>query len=244
MKYALIADIHANQEALTAVLARIQELGVAKIYCLGDIVGYNASPRECIELVRGANIFCLAGNHDRYVVGGVDDSVRGETREVIDYTRAALTPEQLKWLKGLPDQHVLERNWLLVHGSPSDRDEYMLDQPQWTKNLKEMKKTYFGLDLCFFGHTHYPVVVSKTGAERDFQADRTVALKAREIYLINPGSVGQPRDRCPKASFCVFDTEPLQVSFYRVAYDIGGAQSKIAEAGLARKLAERLAVGR
>lgn len=244
MKYALITDIHANAEALRAVLAKIDELQPDEVHCLGDVVGYCAHPAECVDMLRERNIHSLAGNHDRYVAHGITDKIRPETEAVIEFTREALDDDQLKWLSGLEDQYVLEREYLLVHGSPRDRDEYMLTEVQWKRNLKEMKSTYFGLDVCFYGHTHYPTVITKGHYETSITEDKSFPLKVREVYLINPGSVGQPRDRCTKASFCIFDSEAMQVHFHRVEYDIEVTQKGILDAGLARKLADRLAHGR
>ncbi len=244
MKYAFIADIHANLAALDAVLAKIDTLGCDKILCLGDVVGYNASPAECIERLIARKIFTLSGNHDRYAATGEVDDVRPESLVVIDWTREHLTPEQLKWLSKLPDQHTLDGNYLLVHGSPLDRDEYLLKPPQWQSSLKAMRTTFFGLDLCFFGHTHYPMVIAKGMEETDIKVDRTIALKRGNPTLINPGAVGQPRDGCPKASFCVHDSSAYNVTYYRVDYDIADTQRRLAEAKLPKRHGDRLALGK
>ncbi len=244
MKYALIADIHANEAAFRAVLAKIDTLEVDSIVCLGDVVGYNASPGACIDICREREILSLSGKHDRYVVNGIQDKIRQETEDVITYTAARISPEQLAWLKALPEQEILDNDWLLVHGSPLDKDEYMLKEHHWTRNLKAMKQTYMGLDICFFCHTHFPMVLSKDDYETHLHQERTLQLKRGMIYMINPGSVGQPRDRCPKSSFCTFDDCEYEVRFYRVDYDIENTQNKLIDAGLSPKLARRLAVGR
>ncbi len=244
MKYAIIADIHANEAAFKAVLAKIDTLDVDRIICLGDVVGYNASPGECIDLCIQHEILSLSGNHDRYVTGGIKDQIRIETSDVIRYTADRLTPDQLTWLRKLPEQQILDSEWLLVHGSPSDKDEYMLKEHHWKRNLKEMRRTFTGLDLCFFAHTHYPMVLSKGAYETEIREDRSFELKRQTIYMINPGSVGQPRDRCAKSSFCTFDSREMLIQYHRVEYDIPDTQNKLIEAGLSPKLARRLEFGR
>ena len=131
-----------------------------------------------------------------------------------------------------------------MHGSPLDRDEYLLKPPQWQRALREMKNTYFGLDICFFGHTHYPMVIGKEIQEVSLKEDKTVQLKRGKIVLVNPGSVGQPRDGCPKACFATFDDASYELSYHRLDYDVEAAQKAVLDAGLSRRFADRLAAGR
>lgn len=244
MRLAVLADIHANLEALEAVLAHLDGQRIDQIVCLGDVIGYNASPAECVRHMMARKVPTIRGNHERMVLGTREDSVRHETQDAVEYTQEALSVEELKWVEALPDQLIHESEYLLVHGSPREKDEYMNSAEKYAANLKKMRNTYGGLEICFFGHTHFPVVVSKDKIEEKIHEDRTIALKKREIYLVNPGSIGQPRDSCPKASYLVYDSEAHAVHIFRLPYDIDLAKKRIKTAGLDPKLAARLTYGK
>lgn len=243
-RYAIIADIHANWPALEAVLAKVDTLGCDKTICLGDVVGYNAQPVECVAALRERKVQTIQGNHDRYVASGeVPDVVKPVSRRVLDWTREALDDDAIRWLDKLPETHTLDGEYLLVHGSPLDRDEYLLRPPQWKRTLRAMKGDFFGLNPCFFGHTHYPMVITAMQQETKIPEDRLIELPERTIALINPGAVGQPRDRVPKASFCVFDDDAWSVHYHRVDYDIAATQAALSAAGMPPALGARLANG-
>ncbi len=246
MLYAIISDIHSNLEAFTAVLERIDSLGVDRIVCLGDIVGYSSNPNECVELVRKRGIRSVAGNHDVRAAGLKEPSDFNEiAREALLWTRRVLDEENLHFLKGLPERLYLDDGRVIaVHGALTDgTDTYILSPWIALRNFEEMKALPHPPHLCFFGHTHVRIVYRYMGGKVITVFDDEIVLNPRDIYLINPGSVGQPRDRDPRASFLIYDTEGGTVTFHRVPYDIDACQRKIEEAGLPRELGERLRVG-
>jgi predicted phosphodiesterase len=228
---AVLSDIHGNIQALEAVLDQAVELGCKKIYVLGDIVGYGANPNECIDLLRSWNAQALLGNHDAAVAGlDGDDCFNFAAREGVAYCRKVLTNENMAWLRNLPGQLRPCPDVLMVHGSPWDRDEY-LSGPWAPTVAADRLMAQEGSGLCFFGHTHLPVIARSRSGRPDVRV------------MVNPGSVGQPRDRCHDASFAVWEDAEDSVDIVRVGYDIEGAQGAIVDAGLPRWLGERLGVG-
>lgn len=232
MNIAVISDIHSNLEALTAVLKEIDRRKISDIYCLGDVVGYGANPTECIQLLRDRNIPCIAGNHDKATIKEIDiDDFSEHARDGILWTRAALTHDDMHYLRRLPLWIEKQPLWF-VHSSP--------DEPQEFRYLffpEDAMKSYaaFSGALCFIGHTHRPAV---------FCEDMSSTQLTREKkYIINVGSVGQPRDGNWRACFVVFDTDAWSLEFVRVEYDVEAARRKIIEAGLPKKLGDRLLVG-
>ncbi len=238
MKYAVISDIHANLEAFSSVLAEIESLGIEEIVCLGDIVGYGADPNPCVEIVRERNITSIMGNHDAAACGVYEPLYFNPiTREAVLWTREELTDENSEFLRSLPDKKTID-SFLIVHGAISDPDKYIMSaydaEPEFTLLDRQ--------DICFFGHTHAAVCYA-------FENGRVREITGYELefsdgfkYLINPGSVGQPRDRDPRASFLVYDNEG-RAEYQRIGYDIESAQEKIINKGLNRMLAERLSHG-
>jgi len=242
MQTAIFGDIHGNIEALTAVLQTLSNLGVEKMYCTGDIVGYGASPRECLELVRDLGICSVRGNHDDYTTqtGGREWRIRPEAREVILWNRSQLGPEHLDWLRQLPHVHQ-EKHFSVVHAS----HVYV---PQWPYILNERAAIHNFLfqprSLCFCGHSHVPVYVShRPGRRPQLDLLHNTLLPRRQSVAIGVGAVGQPRDNDPRACVVLFDDEVHSVRVVRVAYDVEGAQQRIRSAGLPDELAERLALG-
>ena len=242
MKYAIIGDIHSNLEALQAVLKKCEELRVEKFLCIGDIVGYNADPRQCVELIRGLNIEVLVkGNHDDQA--GTDSSLYGfnpQAAMAIEWTRQQLTPEERQWLAGLPLQKTVGTKMTLVHAT--------LDMPEkWGyifDNLTAAASLHYQFtQICFFGHTHVPLAFERYG---DVIGGRytEIQLAPGHKYLVNVCSVGQPRDGDPRAGFVTFNTDDLRVQLHRVEYDIATSQQKILRAGLPERLAHRLSLGR
>jgi len=244
MSVAVVGDIHSNIAALKAVLEKIDELGIKRILFVGDLVGYNASPAECIYMFQQRNFVGISGNHDRYTTGQEMRDVRETTVEAVEYTRSAIGETGLNFLRQLPDQRVVDERYMIVHGSILDRDEYMLSGEIITRNVLELHNNYAGIDICFFGHSHFPAVIGNGKADMKFPETRTVKLDPLRQYMINPGSVGQPRDGVPLTSFAVFDPQAYSVTITRIEYNVQDAHDRVLAAGLGRNLAERLLVGR
>jgi len=246
MRLAVIADIHSNLEALERVLAQIDLEGVEAILNLGDLVGYNASPNECLELLQGRLVWSLAGNHDLAFL----DPERAQSFNIIAYEalrwgREQIRPEFLQFLRDLPLVQERPGSFLACHGTPTSTDTYIAYHFQGKRVLNHLRQRS-DLRVCFFGHTHrralwYRDVRGKV-ALRPVSADQ-MKLSPEEHYLINPGSVGQPRDGNPEAAYAIFDDQELSIQFKSTPYDIAGAQRRILAAGLPPFLAERLAQG-
>jgi len=242
MRYGLISDIHANLEALEAVLAALQKELVDQILCLGDVIGYGPNPNECVELIREHAAVCLIGNHDEASLGRVDlDLFNYMARQAIEWTTAQLTSDALEFLRPLPYAKSYG-NFMIVHASPDEprRWNYIL-------NLDDAAQGFEGFteQICFIGHSHTPWVIplQPDGRMRVLH-DYPLAVQDDCRYLINVGSVGQPRDRNPDAAYGIFETEPLRYSLKRVPYDVVATQKKIRTTGaLPAFLADRLAAG-
>ncbi len=240
--YAVISDIHGNLEGLEAVLADVPEGvpgGVERIYCLGDVIGYGANPNECCDLVRGREMPTITGNHDLAVTDlGTDlnwfNPVAGAA---VRWTRERLTDENAEFLRSRP-RTMRAGEVLFVHGSVRDPDEYIIDGGTAAENLAVLEREYPDVRLCFFGHTHVKAVAPSPNGP----ATEALDLGSDGPYLVNPGSVGQPRDGDTFASYVL--VEGTDVTYRSVEYDIEKAQAKIREAGLPGMLADRLAVGR
>lgn len=246
MKYAIISDIHANLEALQAVLADMQP-HAERMVCLGDIVGYNANPIECLELIRSRCEVVIAGNHDQAACDvRLYDDFSEYAREAMHWTREQLTPDWKQYLSKLPCTARFGDCWLAAHGSPRDTDEYLFHDTHFQESFAHLDEWQADMRGCFVGHTHLPMIwecsqqgvvapTVVTGLKTQLQRDQR--------YIINPGSVGQPRYGGPEASYVILDTKALTVEFRFVAYDVAAAQEKIYDAMLPFVLAERLAVG-
>ncbi len=240
----VITDLHANFEAMKVAMNWLHAHGVADIVCLGDIIGYNANPLEVTYLTQQRVGFALKGNHERYVLGQEAKGVKEEKLEVIDWTRNQLSQQYLEWLESLPNYHLYEGLVLLVHGSPRDPDEYIYKPDIFKSSLKHMDEHYSGIKLCFFGHSHLPMAISKRKVETRFNETRTIQLDKTTTYLINPGSVGQPRDGVAKTSFGVMDFKRWTFTWVRLDYDYTTTASRIRDAGLDASLATRLGRGK
>jgi len=247
MRYLVISDIHANLEAYDTVLAASAPLGWERIVILGDLVGYGADPNAVCDRVRAqAPHAIIRGNHDK--VGAGIESAEGfntVARNAIRWTHDTLTDDNRAWLAALPTGPVVvDEAFEICHGTPYDEDAYIFDDLDALRALHAAKRP-----LCLFGHTHvqvgYSILRNQFAVETQSDArplDITLADDAR--YLINPGSVGQPRDGDPRAGFAMVDTETHRVTIHRIAYPVAKAQARILEEGLPEILAERLAVGR
>ncbi|MBI1911601.1 MAG: metallophosphoesterase family protein [Deltaproteobacteria bacterium] len=243
MRYAVISDIHSNLEAFSAFIDEVENLDINKIICLGDIVGYNANPNECIDIIRKKKIICVMGNHDSRASGLEDPfDFNLQAQTAIYWTRHALNAENKEFLRNLPRTLLIDNKFLAVHGSIDDTDTYILGERSALRNfdlLREMGRP----NLCFFGHTHVPVTFAEHDGSADIKTDQTIKIEKGVNYLINPGSIGQPRDRDPRASFIIYDTRKSIVTFHRIEYDIQSTAEKILAAGLPERLAERLKLG-
>jgi len=240
MRFAIFSDIHANLEAFEAVLADARDNKCTDFICLGDVIGYNANPHECVERVREMDCPTVKGNHDEQASLLESSRDFNEMAEAaIQWTRDHLSEADKNWLRDLKLQRQV-RDFTIVHAT--------LDGPeQWGyvfNNLDAAASfTYQHTSVCFFGHTHVPMAfVRDEGVQR--QRLEKLRIDAAKKYFINVGSVGQPRDGEWRAAYCIYHIESAVVEQRRVKYDVATAQKKIIDAGLPRLLAERLAIGR
>ncbi len=243
MRYAVLGDIHANLEALTAVLDKTRELGVDSYLCMGDIVGYNANPSECLELIRNLNCeVVIKGNHDEEASGETElEGFNPQAAMAIKWTRDQLSAEQREWLAALPYTAQVGSKLTLVHAT--------LDMPRmwgyiFDRYTAAASLAYQFTQVCFYGHTHVPLAFDKFMDLKGGGKYERIQLEPGHKYLINAGSVGQPRDGDPRAGFALYDTEARTVDMHRVEYDLETCQEKVLAAGLPERLAQRLAFGR
>jgi putative phosphoesterase len=251
MRYLLLSDLHSNDEALSAVLSRVKRKKFDRVVCLGDFVGYAADPNKVLDRFRTMpkTTIAIRGNHDK-VVSGVDpgDMFNPPALYAARWTAERLSKENLEFLKRLPlGPFVVDGRFVACHGSPLDEDAYIFSDFDASMNFVQMHRLSPDLDLCFFGHSHIPSIFTletngiRVEAVRGSRA--RLKLEKGKRYLVNPGSVGQPRDRNPKASYAIFDADERTVYFDRVAYDVESARRKIQRAGLPAMLGDRLVVG-
>ncbi len=242
----MISDVHSNQPALEAVLAATGEAGVEEVWCLGDVVGYGAQPDACADLIQQHCAVCLAGNHDLATLGVLDISTFSDTAAVaVEWTRENASPATLDFLRGLKPAGAREGVGLF-HASPSDPIwEYVLSIDQAEAGLNAQAQR-----VGLIGHSHISLFFTradgaKTGGAQGAQAGDGAALALESgAWLLNPGSVGQPRDGDPRAAWLQLDTEEWTARYHRVPYDVATAAETILTAGLPSQLAERLEVGR
>jgi predicted phosphodiesterase len=244
MRIAVLSDVHANREALREVERTLRDLAVDTILYLGDAVGYNADPDYCVRRLAELTEAVVRGNHDKTVADPRDlDWFNEVARAAILWTRDALSANSLRILDAFPEgPRVVQDRYLLCHGSPMDEDLYITRRADVDRSFNYLSDSTEGIKICFFGHTHVPLIVEEDG--QALTPPERFSLDPRRRYLINPGSVGQPRDRVPLASFGVIDEEAMVYYHYRVPFPIKTAQRKIIAAGLPRMLADRLAAGR
>ena len=253
MRYGIISDIHGNLEALNAVLEELSKERVDRYVCLGDLVGYGANPNECVELVRGLTDRVVAGNHDWAAVGMTDIAVfNPHAREAVLWTARCLTEAPRSYLKELPLE-VTDGEVLFVHATPEAPEEwhYILSPYEAGWYLDAMGRTQrvgersdaLRARICFIGHSHRPVTFARDDDGRDLILGTSFRIEPDWRYIVNAGSVGQPRDGDPRACYAVFDAEEGTAEIKRIVYDIEKAQRKILWAGLPAVEAERLAYG-
>jgi diadenosine tetraphosphatase ApaH/serine/threonine PP2A family protein phosphatase len=240
MKYAILGDIHANLEGLQAVLADAEKNKCTHYVCMGDLVGYNANPVECLEIIKEMNCPVVRGNHDHYCSHDDDLSdFQPLAAEVIDWTRNQLSDEHKEYLRTLPYTRMVE-TFTIVHSTldSPERWEYVFDKFQ-----AESSFNYQPTSICFFGHTHVPMAFEKGESIKQGLFTK-IKIKMGRKYFINVGSVGQPRDGDPRAAYVIFDMLSNTIELRRLEYDIETAQKKVLAAGLPQRCAARLAVGR
>jgi len=240
MRFAIFADIHANLEALQAVLADAEKSDCTHYICLGDVVGYNASPHECLEIVRGLDCPVVKGNHDEQAsMEGDLNGFNPLAEEAIQWTRDNLSEDDKRWLREMRLVRQV-RDFTIVHAT--------LDTPhKWGYVFNQLDAAasfnYQHTNLCFYGHTHVPRAYVRDTAVKTLPMD-LIKIEPGKKFFINVGSVGQPRDGDWHASYCVFDAESHTVELRRLEYDIYTTQDKIIDAGLPQRLADRLALGK
>lgn len=241
MRWAILSDIHGNYEALEAVLNALSSERIDRNLCLGDIVGYGADPGECIAQIKKLNAITVAGNHDWASIGFFNNSYfNPAAREAVIWTERHIPWEDKDFLKGL--QLVYKEGELtLVHGS--------LHNPEQFDYILDLNSAYYSFQalqtkICFIGHSHVPLAFVRKKQDYNYTFQQRMKIEEDKFYIINAGSVGQPRDGNPHAAYVVYDSQKKQVQIKRVPYNIAKAQRKIVKAGLPKVLAERLALGR
>lgn len=246
MRYLIVSDLHSNWEALDAVL-QVTAGRYDAVLCCGDLVGYGADPNAITDWARANVVAVVRGNHDRASVGLEDlEWFNASARAAALWTERQLTPENAAYIRALPRGPLPVASFEIVHGSPMDEDEYLADSFEATAAFQ-----YVNALLVFFGHTHLQggFIWRRHGVEvvsnPAWQGGTgPLRIEPEVPYLLNPGSVGQPRDNDPRAACLVYDSAEALVTFYRLEYDLAKAQDKIRRAGLPAVLADRLAVGR
>jgi len=240
MRYAVIADIHANLEALEVVLADTKEQKCTHYCCVGDVVGYNANPKECLDIVRTMGMPVVKGNHDEYCSSEEDlEGFNPHAAEAVNWTRKQLSKEDRQWLRDLKYVRLVA-SFSMVHAT--------LDGPQrwgyvFDKLAAAASFTYQNTAACCFGHTHVPVAFVRDSMVRGGTYSK-FRVEPGKKYFVNVGAVGQPRDGNPKAGYVIYDLNESSIELRRLDYDIPKAQKKILEAGLPPRLADRLALGK
>lgn len=242
VKYLIIADIHSNLEALEAVLEDAQNHGgFGHVWCLGDIVGYGPDPRACLALLKQLDPLCVCGNHDQAAVGKIDIGDFNSDAAIANrWTAQQLADEEEAFLTGLPEV-VVEGDFTLAHGSPRF--------PLWEYVAHIFTANdvfnYFHTTYCLVGHTHVPLVFEQDGplVNEGYMKNGDMLVLGDKRLIINPGGVGQPRDRDARASYAIYDLEKQEIRHYRVSYDIETTQTKMKEAGLPGFLSSRLSWG-
>lgn len=239
MKYGVLGDIHGNYDALEAVIADTENEKVDKLLNIGDIVGYGAEPSKCIETLRRLNCFSVAGNHDYGTAGKRSlDSFNDDARKSVIWTREHLSNEEIDYLANLPVT-LEEHDYILVHGT--------LHHPElfgYVANYRDAENCFWGMHsrICFLGHTHIPLTFS-CGEVLNYFTERRISLKDADKFIVNVGSVGQPRDRNTKAAYAIYDTEEQIVRIRRLDYDVERAAEKMRLSGLPVMNADRLKIG-
>lgn len=241
MLYAILSDVHANIDALEAVFNRVDSLGVDQVVCLGDVVGYNAEPNACVAMIAARNIQTILGNHDA-VACGIEEpwGFNPVALAAALWTREQLDDDAMEWLRELPDT-LNYGPFTAVHGAPKNHNIYLFSWEDTLPHLYFMDEQ--NCKVCFVGHTHTPAIFSTDGAYCFDEKGRFI-LEPDKEYFVNPGSVGQPRDENPSASFGLYNSDSRTFELVRTPYDVERASQRVRDANLPRFLAERLLMGR
>lgn len=241
MVYLILSDIHGNLEALKAVIGSFPDAKDTRVLCAGDVAGYGANPNECIELVRSLGAINVMGNHDAAVIGRLGtENFNRYAREAVDWTRKHLGTKEALYLGGLSMSRELG-DVTLAHGTlhEPERFGYMLTGADAMRSFRVLTSK-----VCFVGHSHIPDVFILRGGKVLGTSRHPIKLSDGDKYIVNAGSVGQPRDGDPRACYCVYDTIGKEIEFKRVEYDIASSGRAIIKAGLPGYLAERLWLGK
>lgn len=253
MRFAVFSDIHSNLEGLQVVLVEAERLGADALLCCGDIIGYNADPNACVELVREKGVRCIQGNHERglrELDENLDPNMNPVAMEALLYTNETLNKDNRDWLLSLPEELVIEDSFYLFHGSPADPDDYIFDAFEAAYAFKALAFEHpppANL-MCFIGHTHvcaayvFDAENHRVGENAIGNGDRFL-LKPGPHYMFNAGSCGQYRGGLPVATLILMDSDAMKAEFHFLRYDVAATQSKILAAGLPALLAQRLGVG-
>ncbi len=241
MRYGIFADIHSNREAFQEVIEAYKKENIDRYISVGDIVGYGADPHWCIQEVRRLGADTVCGNHDWASAGLFNpDYFNYAARAAVEWTMENLSPEEKEFLKNL-GLVIDKENFSVVHGS--------LDRPDFFYYIMDKGGAYncfqrMETDLCFIGHSHVPVMFFMEKDDVEYRFENFISIKPGKKYIVNVGSVGQPRDGNPEAAYSIFDTDKMSVEIKRVEYDIESAKNKILKTGLPEMLAYRLLEGR
>ena len=246
MRSLVISDLHSNAEALKAVINRMRRKKYHRVICLGDFVGYGAQPNQVLDTMRlwKARKLYIRGNHDRVVAGHEEgEQFNTAAKAAALWTRDHLSAPNRRFLQGLPLGPIEDGDVLVCHGAPHNEDEYVFHDGHAFQIFENT-----GARLVLFGHTHLPAIFAMDRHHRVYggvvTGETIFHLEPQLRYLINPGSVGQPRDGDPRAAYAIVDTALRRVELYRTRYALEDAQAKVVKAGLPDVLAQRLAVGR
>ncbi len=241
MRYGIFSDIHSNLEAFNKAIYSLKKQNIDKLICLGDIVGYGANPKECLEIISKLKPEVIAGNHDW---ANVDKFNLGffnwHAKEAIIWTKRKINKDNWRYLRSLPLMYQ-ENNFCCVHAS--------LDSPRefnYVITAKQAEKNFFLLKakICFIGHSHFSEAFSFNRGEIKHLLQKKIDIEKNKKYIVNVGSIGQPRDGDPRLSFCIYDTKKKLVEYKRLQYDVKAAADKINKNGLPEFLAQRLYLGR
>ncbi|MFC1624590.1 metallophosphoesterase family protein [Candidatus Omnitrophota bacterium] len=241
MRYGIFGDVHSNLEAFQEVIEAYKKENIDRYLSVGDIVGYGTDPHLCIEGIKRLNAKSVCGNHDRASIGLFNaDYFNHAARRAVEWTRERLSEEDVNFLRSL-DLVMDEGNFSVVHGS--------LDKPGFFYYIRDSESSYgcfqkMERDLCFVGHTHTPIIFFMEGDKVKYTLENLIKLKPKVKYIVNVGSVGQPRDGNPKAAFSIYDSDKKTIEIKRVRYDIERAKHKILDTPLPEHLGYRLSEGR
>jgi len=243
----IISDVHGNLEALEAVLKATREDDIEYLIHLGDLVGYNASPSECLQLLQREGAISVLGNHDLAILEPASaEGFNVLAYQALSYCHQQLTSRDIRYLQSLPRIEVLWDRYLLCHGTPENLETYIINVFQAKRIFNLLRKRYGGIHICFFGHTHIQRLWISDQRGKVFAPaviPDAISLQSENMYLINPGSVGQPRQQDNRARYLLFDSDQGVISFRAVPYDVEKAQHKIIKARLPEYLARRLQDG-